>query len=464
MSRPSTMPPVQVKLSEARPPGSVSPRLVARAVTRPRILVVDDTPTALLQVRDCLKSLNNECFSVGSGQSAIDFLSKEMVDIVIADVSMPGMDGVELCRLLKQDERTRNIPFILLTSDLTSEDIHRGLQLGAFDFLTKPAEPNECTVRIHAALQVKRLHEELNVQLLDPDAQKLAQAELQQKMADFQHGMTTAHWNLRFGQLSASFLDDIRSPIALGLATLRSLMMDERIREEARLRLRLMHVDFSKISAQLRRLVNVAVYSRSQQLLCPAEIASDAVRLLYPEFGYYGIAIDLQVDPTIQWWGMRSEISRAVLYLLHNAIEAHTDKGPVIKRHFEDTTDEEQPSDEPRRAPLVTVIVERAFGNVFIHVRDNGPGVKSDIQDKIWDPHFTTKTPPHTGAGLHLARAIVRAGGGDIELKSPGPDCSTQFTIKLPVNTTEQEAAAPAQPAAAVADETPSDAEAVPAE
>ncbi|NDF00281.1 MAG: hypothetical protein EB034_18725 [Verrucomicrobia bacterium] len=92
-------------------------------------------------------------------------------------------------------------------------------------------------------------------------------------------------------------------------------------------------------------------------------------------------------------------------------------------------------------------VVERAFGYVFIHVRDNGPGIKPDLQDKIWDPHFTTKTPPHTGAGLHLARAIVRAGGGDIELKSPGPDCSTQFSIKLPINTKEFEAAESSAPA-----------------
>lgn len=441
------MPPVPVKLSAARAPGSVAPKVVAKAVVRPRILVVDDTPSALQQIRDCLKSLNNECFSAGSGQSALDFLTKEMVDIIIADVSMPGMDGFELCRQLKQGERTRNIPFILLTGDLKSEDIHRGLQLGALDFLTKPAEPNEYTARIHAALQVKRLFDELNVQLLDPDAQKLAQAELQQKTADFQHGMTTAHWNVRFGQLAASFLDELRAPLTHGLATLQPIMVDDQIREDVRLQLMQMHKELSNARDQLRRLVNVAVYSRSQQLLCPAEIAAEAVRLLYPEFGYYGIAIDLQVDPTVQWWGMRSELSRAILYLLHNAIEAHTDKGPIIKRHFEDDKEEETPAEETKRAPSVTVVVERAFGYVFIHVRDNGPGIKPDLQDKIWDPHFTTKTPPHTGAGLHLARAIVRAGGGDIELKSPGPDCSTQFSIKLPINTKEFEAAESSAPA-----------------
>ena len=95
----------------------------------------------------------------------------------------------------------------------------------------------------------------------------------------------------------------------------------------------------------------MAVYSRTKQLLRPAEIVSDMTRLLEPEFSYYGIALDQQLDPTVQWWGMRSEISRAVLYLLHNAVEAHTERGPVIKRRFEDESEEEPPKDDLNKVP-----------------------------------------------------------------------------------------------------------------
>jgi len=76
---------------------------------------------------------------------------------------------------------------------------------------------------------------------------------------------------------------------------------------------------------------------------------------------------------------------------------------------------------------------------IAIHIRDNGPGVPADIHEKVWNPYFTTKTPPHTGAGLHLARAIIRAVGGDIQLTSPGSDCATQFSILLPINVIEGE-------------------------
>ena len=162
-------------------------------------------------------------------------------------------------------------------------------------------------------------------------------------------------------------------------------------------------------------------------------------KLLAPEFAYHGITLDQQLDPSVQWWGMRSEISRAFLYILHNAIESLTERGPVIKRRFDDESEEEQSKEDPNKQSIIMLQVEQSQGNVVIQIRDNGPGIARELHEKIWDPYYTTKTPPHTGAGLHLARAIVQAAGGDIVLKSPGPDCSTQFSIMLPVNVAEEE-------------------------
>jgi DNA-binding response OmpR family regulator len=422
------------------------------------VLAVDDTPDALRQLRECLKTLNAECFTCGSGASAVEFLSKELVDLAIVDVSMPGMDGLEVCRAIKHEARTKDIPVILVTGDLRNEDTNRGLELGAFDYLSKPVEQNECTARVHAALAMKRLTDELNVQLLAPDEQRRAQAELERKMTDFAHGMTTAHFQKRFGQLAASFLDEIHFPLAHALGSLRVLMVDERLREDVRQRMLLLHSQFQRVNDHLRRLLHVSVYSRSPAVIRPAELVSDVTKLLEPEFTYYGIVLEQHLDPTVQWWGMRSEISRAILYLLHNAIEAHAEKGPVIKTRFEDEREPEPANEDPNKVPIIGVFMDRRDNAILIQIRDNGPGVPKDIHDKIWDPYFTTKTPPHTGAGLHLARAIIRAVGGEIELQSPGPDCATQFTILLPINIIEEEEPAEQQPA----EEAPPDAETAP--
>lgn len=448
---------VAVKPPPARSPAAPPPRagappvkVVAKAasVTRPRVLAVDDTPDALRQLRECLKLLNAECFTCGSGASAVEFLSKELVDLAIVDVSMPGMDGLEVCRAIKHDARTKDIPVILMTGDLKNEATNRGLELGAFDYLSKPVEQNECDARVTAALRYKRLLDELNVQLLAPDEQRRAQAELERKMADFAQGMTTAHFQKRFGQLAASFVDEIHFPLAHALGSLRVLMVDERLREDVRQRMLLLHSQFQKVNDHLRRLLNVSVYSRSPAVIRPAELVADVTKLLEPEFTYYGIALEQHLDPTVQWWGMRSEISRAILYLLHNAIEAHAEKGPVIKTRFEDEREPEPVPEDPNKVPIIRVVMDRRDNAIAIHIRDNGPGIPADLHEKVWDPYFTTKTPPHTGAGLHLARAIIRAVGGEIQLTSPGPDCATQFTVLLPINIIEEEEPAEEAPPA----------------
>ena len=438
----ATPPPARSPGGSPPPPGTAPGlKIVAQAVVaaRPRILAVDDTPEALRQLRECLKTLNAEVFTCGSGASAVEFLTKELVDLAIVDVSMPGMDGFEVCRAIKHEERTKGIVVLLVTGDLKTEDTNRGIEAGAFDYLTKPVDPHECTVRISAALQMKRAQDELNTQLLAPDEQRRAQVELQQKMTAFQHGMTTAHWQKRFGQLAASFVDDIHLPLAHSLGALPILMVDDRLADDVRQRLMLLHAQFRKVNDHLRRLLNVSVYSRTPQLVRPAEVVADVTRLLEPEFSYHGIVLDQQLDPTVLWWGMRSELGRAILYLLHNAIEALTERGPVIKQRFEDSAEDPPAAEDPNKTPIIMLLVEQSGGNIVIQIRDNGPGIPPDLHDRVWDPYFTTKTPPHTGAGLHLARAIIQAAGGVLELQSPGPACSTQFSIRLPVNVIEEE-------------------------
>ena len=114
----------------------------------------------------------------------------------------------------------------------------------------------------------------------------------------------------------------------------------------------------------------------------------------------------------------RVQIETVIHSLVHNAIEAHTERGPVIKRRFEDEAEEDPPKDDPNKIPSIMVLVGQSDAAIHIQIRDNGPGIPKDLQEKVWDPYFTTKTPPHTGAGLHLARAIVRAAAASVTASS----------------------------------------------
>ncbi|MCK4516076.1 MAG: response regulator, partial [Spirochaetaceae bacterium] len=77
-------------------------------------------------------------------------------DLILLDIVMPGMDGLEVCRRLKHDKRTRDIPVILLTAQTASESKRKGFELGAADYITKPYDPAEVMMRVNAQLTLRR--------------------------------------------------------------------------------------------------------------------------------------------------------------------------------------------------------------------------------------------------------------------------------------------------------------------
>src|SRR3954467_13081653 len=105
---------------------------------RPRVLAVDDQPDALRLIQLRLEAGGMECFAFSEGTSALTFLKENPVDVVILDVMMPFMDGYEVCRKIKANERTRDIPVLFLTAKLDVADRVQGLEIGAHDYLSKP--------------------------------------------------------------------------------------------------------------------------------------------------------------------------------------------------------------------------------------------------------------------------------------------------------------------------------------
>lgn len=122
---------------------------------KPHILVVDDEA----DVREVIQlNLGREGFMVttaGDGQSALDWLRKESFDAAILDVMMPGMDGLALCRAIRQDPQLRPMPILLLTARDSEMDQIIGLEVGADDFISKSASPRLISTRLKAVLRRK---------------------------------------------------------------------------------------------------------------------------------------------------------------------------------------------------------------------------------------------------------------------------------------------------------------------
>ncbi|NLI80703.1 MAG: response regulator [Deltaproteobacteria bacterium] len=122
-----------------------------------RVLVVDDEPDFLETILKRLKRRKIDATGVDSGKAALELLEREPFDVVILDVRMPGMDGIETLKEMKK--RRPLMEVIMLTGHASVEAGMQGMQLGAFDFVMKPAEMDDLLERIRQAFERKQLHE-----------------------------------------------------------------------------------------------------------------------------------------------------------------------------------------------------------------------------------------------------------------------------------------------------------------
>ncbi|MDP2169366.1 MAG: response regulator [Rhodocyclaceae bacterium] len=127
-----------------------------------RVLVVDDMATNRMLVRATLAGDAYRVSEAVSGEQALELLAREAVDVVLLDVNMPGIGGIETCRRIRADEPLRLLPVVMLTTQEAPEDIVRGLDAGATDYIIKPFERRELMARLRAAAEHKRALDHLD--------------------------------------------------------------------------------------------------------------------------------------------------------------------------------------------------------------------------------------------------------------------------------------------------------------
>src|SRR5271170_683759 len=122
-----------------------------------RLLIVDDSPDVHELVQVWLASESLEFCSCFNGEQAVSTASALRPELILLDVDLPGIDGFEICRRLKINPATQDIPVIFLTGASATEEKLRGLELGASDYLIKPFDPAELRARVRTSIQTKRL-------------------------------------------------------------------------------------------------------------------------------------------------------------------------------------------------------------------------------------------------------------------------------------------------------------------
>lgn len=155
-----------------------------KEISGEKILIVDDVETNRLVLEEIIKDM--DCFPIlaESGQQALEMAREHHPDLILSDISMPGMDGYELCRTLKKKQETRNIPVVFISAFDDPMDIVEGLLLGGDDYITKPFIPEvvQARVGVHLRLhQAKRDLMEMNRRLQISVSEQLKQMELEKK-------------------------------------------------------------------------------------------------------------------------------------------------------------------------------------------------------------------------------------------------------------------------------------------
>ncbi|KPA13322.1 response regulator receiver sensor signal transduction histidine kinase [Candidatus Magnetomorum sp. HK-1] len=145
---------------------------------KPKILIVDDTPENLKVLQGLLQD-HYQLFAVPKAEVALNIAKKQIPDLILLDIMMPDMDGYEVCKRLKADETTKDIPIIFITAKTGTDDEVKGFEVGGVDYITKPITPPVVIARVKAHLALKREKELLkeNMQLRE-DVNRITQHDL----------------------------------------------------------------------------------------------------------------------------------------------------------------------------------------------------------------------------------------------------------------------------------------------
>jgi signal transduction histidine kinase len=378
---------------------------------RSTLLVADDEPDMLRFLKSQLVSQYHVLEAV-DGAQAVDKVTQFLPDVVLLDMNMPEKDGLQVCRELRAQAATREIPVIMLTARADEETKLTCLSAGANDFLTKPFSASELHVRIRNLLESHHYKEKLAKQ-----NQALETAIDQLK--DTESLLVQTEKMASLGRMSAGIIHEINNPLnyaTTGLFTLRNRAKYLPPEQQAEYG-EILH-DVEEGLKRVRGIVTglrVFTHPDTEQMdeVEVSGILTNALRFLGGEWKEK-VHIEQKLDSNLVVRGNRNKLLQVFVNLLQNSLDATRRKTYV----------DEQP------AIWIEGSVEN--GKTTILVRDNGEGIPADALDKVFDPFFTTKEVGEgMGLGLSISYRIVEEYDGMISVRSEqGKFC--EFKLEFP--------------------------------
>ncbi len=365
----------------------------------PSILVVDDQPINVQLLKRKLEREGIRIIAAYNGSDALELVGREHPDLILLDVMMPDMDGIEVCQRVQANEDTRSIPIIFITARTSKEGKLEGLGAGAVDYITKPIDLDETLARVQTQLRVVMINREM--------------AELQSRLAEARRAAA-------LGAVTQGIAHNLNNllGIVIGYLDLIKAFHDK----PELVRRNVQHVDeaVQRIVVIIKQLSTLLVRARPPMVKTSLQkMIENGISRFQADYKInQPIAIDnplgdLMVDTNL-------EIFEDVLAkILINAWESYDDKADVERAILVSTRRSERGGET---TPFVEIMVE-----------DNGHGINEDIRDHMFEPFISTKCTVGVGMGLTVARHALRNIGGEVNL-TDRPGGGVIATLHHPVN------------------------------
>jgi two-component system sensor histidine kinase/response regulator len=351
-------------------------------MSAPKILVVDDQP---INVQLLKRKLEREGIKVTTATNGLEALSSvrwDRPDLILLDVMMPDMDGIEVCQRLQADEATKSIPVIFITARTTKEGKLEGLGVGAVDYITKPIDLDETMARVQTQLRFVAINREL--------------IDLQRRLSEARRAAT-------IGAVTQGIAHNLNNLLGVVIGYLDLVKAYHDKPELVKKNVASVEEAVLRIVSIIRQLSTLVVKTRLPL------IAGDLAQLI--ESGIERFRTEYKVEATVTVDNPLNNLAIDTHYevfeevlskVLINAWEAYADNVPPAQRTITVRTEIVEKPDEGRQ--------------LLIKVEDQGKGIDPEIRDHVFEPFISSKQTVGVGMGLTVARHALRNLGGDVSL------------------------------------------------
>ena len=371
----------------------------------PKILVVDDQP---INVQLLKRKLEREGMVVAtsySGREALDLVKNDRPDLILLDVMMPEMDGIEVCQRLQADAETKAIPVIFITARTSKEGKLEGLGVGAVDYITKPIDLDETLARVQTQLRFVSINREI--------------IELQTRLGETRRSAT-------IGAVTQGIAHNLNNLLGVVIGYVDLIKAYHEKPELVKKNAQHLEDAVNRIVGIIKQLTGLVVKNR------PPLIRASLARMI--DSGIRRYQIDYKIDQPITIEHTTAEV------LIDTNVEVFEDTlAKLLINAWESYHDE---PDDKRPIHIRTEVVERPEEGRFalVHIEDRGRGIDPEIKDHAFEPFTSTKHTVGVGMGLTVARHSMRNLGGEVTL-TDRPGGGAICTIRHPLERKNKEKA-----------------------